>query len=192
MTRIPTWWTSPPIDSPGSLSRVNRPHENCYWVEPGRLLAGEYPGSCEVVSARVKLGKILDAGVTHFLDLTEARDGLMPYHDLLPQRSFGYQRLSIRDMDVPDEASMRRILAHLHERLQAGDCVYVHCWGGIGRTGTVIGCYLVEQGLSGPQALDKIAAAWRSVAKRTRFPTSPQTDAQLDFVRRWRRAAVPQ
>ena len=27
-----------------------------------------------------------------------------------------------------------------------GRKVYVHCWGGVGRTGTVVGCYLVRQG----------------------------------------------
>jgi IS5 family transposase len=25
------------------MQRVERPHENCYWVLPGRLMAGEYP-----------------------------------------------------------------------------------------------------------------------------------------------------
>ncbi|WP_188406321.1 protein-tyrosine phosphatase family protein [Psychroflexus salis] len=26
-----------------------------------------------------------------------------------------------------------------------GKKVYVHCWGGVGKTGTVIGCFLLEQ-----------------------------------------------
>ena len=47
---------------------------------------------------------------------------------------------------------MRAIQAHC-ARAGAGRRVYVHCRAGIGRTGTVIGCYLAEQGLDGPAAV---------------------------------------
>ena len=36
---------------------------DCYWVEPGRLMAGEYPGDWNKRSARRKLRALLDAGV---------------------------------------------------------------------------------------------------------------------------------
>jgi len=61
--------------------------------------------------------------------------------------------------------------------------VYVHCWGGIGRTGTVAGCWLIEQGHSCDEAFARI--------KELRAPTpdgqieSPQTAAQRAFVRGW-------
>jgi hypothetical protein len=55
-----------------------RPHDNTYWVEPGRLLAGEYPGASNGDAASAKLRQYLDAGVDYFVDLTE--DGeLEPY-----------------------------------------------------------------------------------------------------------------
>ena len=50
---------------------------------------------------------------------------------------------------------MREILDHLRTRLDSGHKVYVHCWGGIGRTGTVVGCHLVEQGMTADQALEQ-------------------------------------
>ena len=30
------------LASPGDA--LPRPHDNCYWLLPGRMLAGEYPG----------------------------------------------------------------------------------------------------------------------------------------------------
>ena len=148
-------------------------------------MAGEYPGSATVEQARLKLAGILDSGISAFLDLTAPEDGLQDYHNLLPERSFAYRRTPIPDMDVPSLAGMRHILATLDELLEQHS-VYVHCWGGIGRTGTVIGCHLVQRhGKSGAQALETIAGHWPQMAKRRRFPRSPQTDAQCDFVRNW-------
>ena len=164
---------------------MDRPHNNCYWVDPGRLMAGEYPIVREPLSARQKLASILAAGIDDFLDLTEKADGLEPYHAMKMERPFVHRRLSIRDMDVPETAQMRKILDYLKQRLELGRTVYVHCWGGIGRTGTVIGCHLVEQGMTPQQALDTIAERWQDMEKRLRFPRSPQTAAQVNFVRSW-------
>jgi len=58
-----------------------------------------------------------------------------------------YQRSPIIDTRVPlDLAEMRAIQLHLRALLGGGRKIYVHCRAGIGRTGTVIGCYLAEQG----------------------------------------------
>ena len=49
-----------------------KPDPNTYWVVPGKLLAGEYPGARDPEEARSRLGKFLAAGVRHIIDLTEA------------------------------------------------------------------------------------------------------------------------
>jgi protein-tyrosine phosphatase len=67
--------------------------------------------------------------------------------------------------------------------------VYVHCLGGIGRTGTLVGCWLVRHGLAGDEALAAIAHGWKGVAKRWRAPRSPQTEEQHAYVRSWREPA---
>ncbi|CAN0466440.1 unnamed protein product, partial [Phaeothamnion confervicola] len=83
-----------------------RPHRNCYWVVPGALMAGEYPGADTDATARARLAVIAAAGVRHFVDLTEAHE-LEPYHPHLPVLSRGldrpvaHERWSIRDVDVP-------------------------------------------------------------------------------------------
>ena len=58
--------------------------------------------------------------------------------------------------------------------------VYVHCWGGIGRTGTVIGCLLADDGLPADAALEQIAQ-WRSITRKAHH-AAPQTEQQRDAV----------
>lgn len=173
------------------MSTMPRPHANCYWVQPGCLLAGEYPGASPATAARRKLRLLLDVGVTFFLDLTHPDDSLEPYADLLAEeaRSYPhpviYRRMAIPDFSVPSVAQMVQILDVIDGALAAGHVVYVHCWGGVGRTGTVVGCHLVRQGRSGEEALAEIARLWQAVEKRNRHPQSPETPAQVQMVRMW-------
>jgi protein-tyrosine phosphatase len=67
--------------------------------------------------------------------------------------------------------------------LEQGETAYVHCYGGIGRTGTVIGCYLVRHGMSGKEALAEIAHL-RQVTP-VDWVTSPETRAQRQMVWNW-------
>ena len=116
---------------------------DCYWVEPRRFLAGEYRGT-EEAAAREKLQALVEAGVRVFVDLTEeGEQNLRPYAPLLEDsravRRTGHHRLPIRDVSVPMVACMREIQTVINESIAAGRPVYVHCWGGTGRTGTVVG-----------------------------------------------------
>ncbi len=170
---------------------VRRPNENTYWLEPNRILAGEYPAGHRGASARERLRSYLDCGVNQFLDLTTPGE-LEPYEAILAKAAddagldVGYQRFPIRDMDVPGKpADMTRILDEIEELVDAGGTVYVHCWGGIGRTGTVAGCYLVRHGLTGEAALNQLARLWPQMKKSAWYPNTPQTDEQFDYVRNW-------
>jgi hypothetical protein len=170
---------------------ISLPNENCYWVEPGRLLAGEYPGAKQEDEARQKLKTFISCGVTFFLDLTEESE-LVPYSHLLSDPALNggkrltHYRVPIRDVNVPGSTSeMAAILDAIENALKDGDAVYVHCLGGVGRTGTVIGCYLTRSGISGEEALRKLASMWRTVGKSKRKPLSPETPEQREFVRNW-------
>ena len=174
------------------MSTSARPHPNCYWVEPGRLLAGEYPGASQAAVARQKLQQIVASGVTFFLDLTSPDDGLAPYADLLTTDfAVHYRRLAIPDYSVPSVAQMTQTLDVIDGALAAGQVVYLHCWGGVGRTGTVVGCHLVRHGSSGEAALAQIAHWWQTVEKRDRHPHSPETSAQRQMVRTWHERPQP-
>jgi len=154
-----------------------------YWVVPGQLLAGHYPGSRVPERARERITCLLNAGLTYFLDLTEAGE-LPPYRPLLLGKAC-YRRLPIPDFDVPAPQTMQRILDLIDYRLLKGDVVYVHCLAGLGRTGTVVGCYLVRQGLSGQEALREIRRL-RQTISFSRSP-SPETQAQRRLVLQWER-----
>jgi ADP-ribosylglycohydrolase len=160
-----------------------RPLANSYWVLPGSLLAGEYPGDAPGDS-RERLAQLLAAGIDTFIDLTQA--GERPeYCSLLPAH-VQYLRLPIVDAQAPaDFEQMREIQRHLQSALAVGRCVYVHCRAGIGRTGTVIGCFLAEQGLDGAAALRRLNQLWRQSARSASWPDLPQTTGQAEFIIAW-------
>lgn len=165
---------------------------NLTFTQPvnGRLLAGEYPGAKDAAAAEAKLARFLASGITFFFDITEADEyNLRPYATIVQAmaaahgQTITHQRMAIPDVSTPTPAFMRGILDALDEALEQGETVYVHCFGGIGRTGTVIGCWLVRHGLTGGQALAQIAA-WRQETPDGWKP-SPETRAQRQMVLNW-------
>ena len=81
---------------------------------------------------------------------------------------------------------MQHLLNILDQALEAGHTVYVHCWGGVGRTGTVVGCYLVRHGMTGDEALDWLRGVWPSVEQSAWHTSTPETREQQRYVRNWR------
>lgn len=153
-----------------------------YWVTEA-LAAGQYPGAHDPADASARLARFARAGVTTFVDLTHPWDGLEPYAHLLD----GGRRHSfpIRDLGVPTVGEMTAILDAVDEELAAGETVYVHCWGGYGRTGTVVGCWLVRHGAAYEEAIALIDERRRPLPVYRLHPESPQTPAQHAFVRVW-------
>jgi len=166
------------------------PIPNAYWLPGKRILAGEYPGSGDAGTTSERLELFLDAGVTSFIDLTT--EGELESYEWLVRRlgasrglEVRYHRLPVADVSVPSPEDMNRILDLIEQEHAAGRTVYVHCWGGIGRTGTVVGCWFVREGLDGKAALARLAELWRTVEKCDWCPQSPETNQQCGFVRDW-------
>lgn len=179
-------------DGRGRRRRTATPPHDSYWVEPGRLLAGPYPGAKEGLEAKSKLVDFLDLGVTCFIDLTEEGEGeLEPYAELLRglaarrRVAVTHLRMPIRDNDICPAWRMRAIQDAITRALEAEELVYVHCWGGVGRTGTVISCRLIEEeGISGGEAIEKLKTLRAHTRRAHRY--SPETSRQREMVRNWR------
>ena len=161
----------PTVASPANAARW--PHDDrlhAWWVTPGRVLAGEYPGDVDPVAAAENVNLLVDHGVRTFVDLTGPADPLTPYADVvataaerrrLDLRSL---RFTIPDFGVLDDAGYDAIVDAVGAAQQHG-AVYVHCWGGVGRTGTVVGCLLADAGI-GAEAIDARLADLRAGTRK--------------------------
>lgn len=176
----------PDPDSTGTRTTAPPPlpFPNCYWVIPGQLLAGEHPGGGSREETQKRLKQLLDAGISCFIDLTMP-DEMPPYDMDLPM-AVEYIRKPIKDHAVPARREhMLDIQASLDYAVRSGQPTYVHCRAGIGRTGTVIACFLIERGLSPVDALEDLNRMWQQSARAAAWPHVPETDEQTKFVLTW-------
>lgn len=162
---------------------MKKPIENCYWVVPGKMLAGEYPRDKDEQSSRNKIKALIDGGINVFIDLTEEDEGLHPY-DMMIGKAV-HRHFPIRDISVPDSpGTTKAALDAIDQHLESGDRVYVHCWGGVGRTGVIVGCWLARHGCDGKEALVRLRALWRQCSK-SEYRISPETWEQEQYVLKW-------
>lgn len=158
-----------------------RPLPNSYWVRPGHLLAGEYPGSPDDEEMAERLALLVAAGLDSFFDLTEPGER-EPYSGALPA-GIEYQRLPIEDHGLPHSADyMAEIVAALGRALAAGRKAYVHCRAGIGRTGMVVACHLIAAGRTPEDALAELNRLWKQCGRSSQWRRVPETEEQRDFV----------
>jgi protein-tyrosine phosphatase len=138
-------------------------------IEPGRLIAGRHPCAWGPENAPAEVRDLLAAGVTLFLDLTHEHE-LDPYDHLVPPPA-RYVRISIRDFSVPTQETLEAALDEIDAELCARGLVYVHCWAGCGRTGVVVGSWLVRT------ACLRRRAAENRRRPAARLPADPRTAA---------------
>ena len=122
---------------------------------------------------------------TLFIDLTHPADALEPYDGLLGEDAWRVSH-PIVDLGTTTIPHMTRILDDVDSAIEDGGVAYVHCWGGIGRTGTVVGCWLVRHGLDAGDPIGRIAELRRDVSDA--YVPSPQTSAQRAMANAWKRA----
>ena len=87
---------------------------------------------------------------------------LADYHEPVP------------DFTAPNKAQIDRMLAFIKQSVTEGKPIGVSCGAGIGRTGTVLACYLVSKSYTAGEAIEEV--------KRKRG-AGIETDDQIEAVR---------
>ena len=175
---------------------IGVPFNQAYWVRPAFMIAGCYPGAEDHAQARRQLKGLVEHGIRHIINLMEPDElnrfgrPFVPYEDQIQSIaatascSISFDRMPIKDGWIPSRIEMGRILDRIDAVIEANRPVYVHCLGGLGRTGTVVGCYLARHGFSSGRNVIKMIRDLRRNTL-THYLNSPETNRQIDLVESW-------
>ena len=169
------------------------PFNKTWWVNQGQILAGGYPGHRDASIHEDMVDALVSVGITDFINLQEADEKVngKPFRDYFSTAQpiarergveLGFHRFPIADQKVPDHQLLADCLNQIDRILDESGKPYVHCWGGNGRTGTVIGCWLVRHGRSPEEAIQEMAAG--RVGREFRF-AAPENASQKAFIQAW-------
>lgn len=143
------------------------PFDCCYWVLPGRLLAGCCPGDIDPAEAQKKLHRLFGAGIRHIVNLigeTENESHLLMNcskengrHAETERSDLTFSHWPVRNTGVLTREHMIAVLDEIDVSIVLGRPVYIHSRGEKSRTETVVGCYLARHAFaSGERVLDMI------------------------------------
>jgi len=134
------------------------------WVIEGKLAGMAHPGEAPEAFAGLK-----QLGVGAVVTLTVSP---LPAH-LLKEQGLGYLHLPVENFAAPLPSQVLRFVRFCDENIRAGRPVAVHCLAGQGRTGALLACYLVWQGMAAQRAIRTI---------RELRPGSVETDEQEQAI----------
>lgn len=180
-----------------TIPKIAVPVERCYWVVENLLLAGAYPGHSNTQTHKKRISGLWEAGIRTFINLMEenetnhAGQAFVRYDDMLREMAstnndrIAHLRFPIPDTKITTHDRMRSILDAIDLSLDRQIPVYVHCFGGMGRTGTVICCWLLRHGLaSKDNVLSLLTTLRQADLQRATWP-APENKTQCQFVLDW-------
>ena len=116
------------------------------WVLPGTL------AGCRAPWRNAEVEFLREQGILTLVRLQEVERLRVTAETL---ETFGIQDYNhpIPDGGAPSSEEAHRLVEVIHHSISDGKPVAVSCGGGIGRTGTLLACYLVAQGMTAQQAI---------------------------------------
>jgi atypical dual specificity phosphatase len=147
------------------------------WLVPGRIAGAPHP---DLSGGLVATAPFLRAqGVGAIITLFEK--------PLEPNPTeLGFQYLFVETPNFRPPPDLGIVLAFIETQLDRSRGVLLHCFAGIGRTGTVLAAWLIRQdtGLSAAAAISRVRDEYIPEYARLRFPEHPsQAEALERFAR---------
>ncbi len=140
------------------------PLEGFAWLIQDKLAGMAYPGTDPQTFAELRT-----AGIGAVVSLTMTP---LPAR-LVEEQGFIYLHLPVPNFTPPLPSQIERFIEFCRRSEQQGRAVVVHCLAGCGRTGTMLACYLVWQGMEPGGAISLV---------RERRPCSIETPEQEQAV----------
>ncbi len=159
-----------PADAVAPIPIESRGPNGFLWLQPGRLAGTPMPGVYHPVE--YDADALARMGVTILVSLTQTD----PAVDVIENRGIHVARSPVHDMCAPSVTQAWGLCGWIDDWLANGEVVAVHCRAGKGRTGSILACYLVWQGMGPMDALEQVRlidAQW------------VQSDEQVEFIERF-------
>jgi atypical dual specificity phosphatase len=159
-----------------ALLRVPRQLWTYATLKPLTWLDDEGAAACRYPRDEAALERLAAQGVTVMINLHQrphpvgalTRHGLTAIH------------LPVPDFTPPTPLQLEQGVSAISTALANGQKVAVHCGAGLGRTGTLLACYLVTRGLTPVEAIARIRAV-----RPGSIETAEQEAAVAGFARRF-------
>jgi len=157
--------------------RVGNMNLNFCWAIDGRLAVSRGPRS------RSDLISLRQHGVRALVRLVEPEESYVTPDEV---QEVGLEDFNepVPDVHAPTQTQIDKIIDYIDSHIDAGLPVGVSCNAGIGRSGVILACYMVHEGLTATEALEAVRR------RRGRGPEVPEQVAAVETY--WLRVNAPE